>query len=116
MQQQKKTLIVQKVPGYRDTYIILGGPQPQVVTKEKVAQNIEVLKGQLGLQRQIIQKMQQLDMREQQMIKEENKVQIPARARQSLLKQGKIETQNQVLSRNAQAQKQVLKRSSEEVK
>ena len=107
-------LIIQKIPGYEDRFMVIGGPEPQIVTKQKVVKNIQALKGELSLQIQMVQKMDQVtQMDKASKEPKTNKVQAPPQVKNAIINGVLQRSNDKNQSKNAKFQKEIIQKKEE---
>ena len=56
-------LSIQKIDGYRvGYYLLLGGPEPRLMTKQLVTDSLQRLTSQLEIQKQLLAKIEELEI------------------------------------------------------
>lgn len=56
-------LSIQKIDGYAiGYYLLLGGPEPRLVTKQLVTESLQRLTSELDIQKQLLEKIEQLEI------------------------------------------------------
>ena len=65
-------LIIQKIDGYRDSFLLTGGQEPSIISKKTMLESIDKLQKQVDIQKSLYDKMIQIQNKQkQELIKKE---------------------------------------------